>query len=134
MYLCQTAYYSTPSVALDDDTVQSILGVSRETNADLNITGALFYNGTRFIQVLEGERTALSKLLIKIAGDPRHTDFVILGFRPINERLFSSWSMTYISQSTINDYIMKRFSVDKSLLPEAMTYESVVQMMFASSS
>lgn len=134
MYLCQTAYYSTPSVTLDDDTVQSILEVSRKTNADLNITGALFYNGSRFIQVLEGERATLSKLLIKIAGDTRHTDFVILGFRPINERLFSSWSMTYISQSTINEYIMKRFSVDKSLLPEAMTYESVVQMMFASSS
>ncbi|KAA0684292.1 blue light sensor protein [Roseomonas genomospecies 6] len=125
MFLCQAAYFSTPE-AIDEAVIRDILAKSEEKNARLHITGALSYNGQRFMQVLEGERAALSRLIIEIANDARHKNFTLLGFHPIDERLFSSWSMTYIAPDALSEYIVSRYSVNSTMMPEAMTYESVV--------
>lgn len=125
MFLSQTAYFSTPE-SISDDVIHSILIKSQEKNARLHVTGALSYNGERFMQVLEGERATLTELIIKIANDSRHRKFTLLGFRPIDERLFSSWSMAYIAPDALSEYIISRYSIDSRMIPEVMTYESVV--------
>lgn len=58
-----------------------------------------------FLQVLEGERNAVSKLYVNICRDQRHTDIELLHFEEITDRIFYDWSMDYIPISTLYEMI-----------------------------
>jgi hypothetical protein len=47
----------------------------------------------RYIQVVEGRRTALDALLRRLAEDPRHRDIRIIARGPAKHRFFSEWTM-----------------------------------------
>jgi hypothetical protein len=64
-------------------------------NAAHHISGMLLYRDGKFMQVLEGEETALWLLYSKILHDPRHTDIVMLADEPLPQRGFAAWSMAY---------------------------------------
>lgn len=66
-------------------------------NARLEITGALYYDHEMFLQVLEGSDAALSTLLTSIKADTRHHDMRILLDEAGKGRLFSKWSMKFVS-------------------------------------
>ncbi|WP_426050268.1 BLUF domain-containing protein [Brevundimonas sp. SL161] len=70
-----------------------ILEQSVRKNPRNNITGALAFTPSRFVQVLEGSHGSLDVLLLKLAMDPRHHDMIVLARIPIQHRLFSDWSM-----------------------------------------
>ena len=67
--------------------------VAKARNEARGITGVLFYENGRFLQLIEGERSMVRLLIEEINRDPRHTDITVL----IDERLptqqFSDWSM-----------------------------------------
>ena len=73
--------------------VSDILEQSIRNNRGNNITGALAFTPSRFVQVLEGSHGSLDVLLLKLAMDPRHYDMIVLDRIPIQHRLFSDWSM-----------------------------------------
>ena len=66
---------------------------ARLANAPLHVTGVLFYDEGGFIQVLEGDRSILSRLFARIAADARHKDVVKIANGRIRSRLFDDWSM-----------------------------------------
>ncbi|CAN5302065.1 hypothetical protein BH09PSE1_BH09PSE1_03960 [soil metagenome] len=94
MRLEQLVYVSTATEpARSAIEVSDILEQSVRNNPANNITGALAFTPTRFVQLLEGSVSSLDVLLLKLFIDPRHSNLVIIGRIPIKARSFDAWSM-----------------------------------------
>jgi hypothetical protein len=76
--------------------IADILRISRHNNARDDITGALFYNGRAFAQVLEGPQLVVSNLYTNLLRDKRHTDVCLLQHEYISKRCFEGWAMAYV--------------------------------------
>ena len=70
-----------------------ILAVSRRNNARDGITGLLYSDGVRFMQVLEGPDAQVEAAYARIKLDQRHRAAVALSRRVIQEREFGPWEM-----------------------------------------
>jgi len=75
---------------------QSILASARRYNPQHGITGALFCDGSNYVQVLEGEASVVDTLFLHINDDPRHDDVVLLMREPIETRMFADWAMGFV--------------------------------------
>ena len=73
--------------------LKALLVETRETNAQLGITGMLLYKGGAFLQVLEGEKETVMNVIHKLKEDPRHKRFLILLTETTKHRLFPDWCM-----------------------------------------
>lgn len=73
--------------------VSDILEQSTRNNSANNVTGALGFTETHFIQILEGSHSSLDVLLLKLLIDDRHTDVDVLDREPIKKRSFGAWAM-----------------------------------------
>jgi hypothetical protein len=95
MALTELIYTSLSVPAGADVDVKALLDVSQRNNTADAITGLLLFDGKRYIQILEGEKPALSNLLARIEADPRHAMIELLHRGPIGERAFADWRMAY---------------------------------------
>ena len=91
--MLQLIYISTARQSVDQDEVDRILAKSRTNNAGDRITGLLVFDGKRFLQALEGERSLVEKTYARIRLDPRHRASVTLSEREIEAREFGNWTM-----------------------------------------
>jgi hypothetical protein len=73
--------------------LNKILEASARNNEKADITGALLFDELWFVQILEGEREAVSATLRRIMDDERHANLTIMDARPIEQRLFGNWWM-----------------------------------------
>lgn len=93
--LWQLVYASAASPKFTVKDLKAVLGIARERNALVGVTGMLLFEGTSFLQILEGDADVLDSLYKKIADDPRHTRQVLLLREPIESRSFGDWTMGY---------------------------------------
>jgi len=73
--------------------VDDIVLPSSRTNRDLEISGCLWFNDHRFLQVLEGPRDAVEQIYARIEKDTRHHHVNLIGHLAIEERSFNRWGM-----------------------------------------
>lgn len=66
-------------------------------NLRLGITGFLLFDGTYFLQTIEGPTIETLNLFLRIADDTRHTDVVPFAVEKIADRRFPDWQMQYVS-------------------------------------
>ena len=90
-------YISTAREALTDAQIYELLATSRANNRRNRVTGLLIVGKTRFLQLLEGEESAVEATYARICSDPRHFAVVDLGRKPASEPLFPDWDMGYES-------------------------------------
>ena len=95
-------YKSRSSTSLDWDLIRNILRKSEERNAKDNITGVLLATQKHFLQVLEGDRQSVNDTFIRIARDDRHDAVELIGFGPIESRMYPGWSMRGIGVFDLN--------------------------------
>jgi hypothetical protein len=88
-------YLSRTTQQLKPEELTTILVQARQSNDYVGITGALVYGEGKFMQILEGEKPAITALYERIVGDPRHRAIVKLADKPIEERTFLNWSMAF---------------------------------------
>lgn len=81
---------ATPGAVIDLD---SILAVSQRNNRRDGVTGLLWSDGRRFLQVLEGDDAAVQRALDRLRGDPRHRSILVLHDRTVAAREFGAWEM-----------------------------------------
>jgi len=62
-------------------------------NKAVGITGMLWADEDRFVQVLEGDHNVVADTIKRIRADPRHNDMEILCDRPVVQRMFGRWAM-----------------------------------------
>ncbi len=93
--LITVAYVSSATHEYTQAELAEILAVSRERNAQDNITGLLLYHDGNIIQVLEGPEAAVRAAFARIFKDPRHHQVTVLLDQPIGERAFAGWAMGF---------------------------------------
>ena len=86
-------YISSARMPIDDAMLMSILTVSRRNNRAAGLTGLLVAGRKRFLQLLEGDETAVRGTYQRIRRDPRHFASVIIDERAISVRQFNDWDM-----------------------------------------
>jgi hypothetical protein len=91
--LRQIVYISRAARGCDDDQVAEIGRRSRIRNQENNITGLLLFDGSRFIQAIEGPPDAVQATIERIRSDQRHDNFQVAADREIGSRQFGSWGM-----------------------------------------
>lgn len=97
---------ATPGHAPAD--VPAILAVSRRNNRASGLTGMLYADARRYLQVIEGEAADVEATFQRIAADPRHRAIVVLSRREIAEREFGSWEMAHAAPGHDTDALMAR--------------------------
>jgi hypothetical protein len=99
----QTFYVSRARAAFDEAAVQAILLSARRNNPRLEVTGCLLFSGRCFAQVLEGERSRVTGLAARIAGDARHDGVRFLHQARRVEREYADWPMGYLHDVSLED-------------------------------
>ena len=99
MDLKSLTYTSLARLDLDAADVEAIHRTARELNALEGITGLLIFNGTHFLQIVEGAPNAIDDLVERLRRDPRHSAVEIRDQRGIVERSFPDWSMELVRVS-----------------------------------
>ena len=92
-------YTSLARLDLDAADIEAIHRTAREVNALEGITGLLIFNGTHFLQIIEGAPNAIDELVEKLRRDPRHSGLEVRDERTIEERSFPDWSMELVRVS-----------------------------------
>ena len=76
--------------------IEAIVSSARINNPLDGLTGVLIFNGTSFMQILEGSHAAVDDLAERLASDPRHYRMSIRNEGPITARTFPDWSMAFV--------------------------------------
>lgn len=95
MSLLQLVYVSSVNPKTGGVDPAPILVASRRNNARNGVTGMLYSDGARFMQVLEGPAEAVEATFKRIHRDTRHRAIVELLRREIQRREFGDWEMAH---------------------------------------
>ena len=76
-----------------DIVLNNIVKVAQQENAKHDITGVLFFQDGKFMQVIEGPEAKLRQLMHNIEADPRHDDIEYVIDTKVDFRGFSKWNM-----------------------------------------
>lgn len=79
--------------------LKSIEQSAKKNNPAHNVTGLLFYHNSKFLQVIEGEKDELEKLMAVIEKDDRHDNIVRIMDEPITTLAFEKWNMDSLDLS-----------------------------------
>ena len=96
MELTSLTYTSLATLDLQSKDLELIHRTARELNALDGITGLLVFNGTHFLQIIEGAQSAIDDLVERLRRDGRHTGFEVRDQRKIDARSFPDWSMELV--------------------------------------
>ncbi|CAG2148900.1 BLUF domain-containing protein [Cupriavidus plantarum] len=118
--LVRLLYASRATEPLGAATLEAIFETSLSGNTRHGITGVLCHGNGVFLQALEGDRAAVSRLFLNIGRDTRHTDIVLLDFSEILEREFSVWSMGRVNVGKLNPATLLKYSAQGELDPYRM--------------
>ena len=94
--LSTLAYTSRALIPAHSAEMLEIARASLRNNSRLGVTGALYFDGLRFYQVLEGDENVLACLFDTIRADPRHFDVQCVYHTPTPQRRFGDWSMKFV--------------------------------------
>ena len=131
MDLRSLTYTSLASLHLSIEDVESIHRTARDLNAIDGVTGILIFNGTHFLQIIEGADDAIGDLLERLRRDPRHSGLEVRDDRVISDRSFPDWSMELVrvqgsyleAKETLADRIPESVTADIRARIHKMTEE-----------
>ncbi|MGA9581905.1 MAG: BLUF domain-containing protein [Allosphingosinicella sp.] len=99
MRLKTLTYTSRARLDLGDSDLSAIQQTARHLNALDGITGLLLFDGSRFLQIVEGAEDAVDNLVERLRGDSRHSAFELRDERYVDRRSFPDWSMELVRVS-----------------------------------
>jgi len=117
-----------------DEQLADIVSTAKRRNAELGITGLLFYHAGKFIQVIEGEELHLRQLMALIEADKRHRNLTYLIDVPVERRGFSDWNMdsfnlTRSATLDVNEMQKINAAYRANLIPRSNTLVDVYQQL-----
>src|SRR5687767_3874522 len=98
--ITQLIYLSTARDSLPASELPAILAASQRNNRRVGVTGMLMFDGTRFLQALEGDEAAVRSAFERIRADGRHRGITVLSERRIAAPEFGTWDMAFEDQMT----------------------------------
>ena len=121
MNLTSLTYTSLARLDLGAPDLENIHRTALQLNALDGITGMLVFNGTHFLQIIEGAQSAIEDLVERLRRDPRHSGFEVRDQHQVEARSFPDWSMELVRVSA--SYFTARDSIADRLpetVPEAI--------------
>ena len=100
--LTRLLYVSKPVGPITTFVTSSILEVCSVNNKKAEITGVLCQGSGIYMQVIEGQRSAINALYSRIISDKRHNQIELLSFEEVGQRRYGNWSMALV-QLSIDD-------------------------------
>lgn len=128
--LSTLAYTSSMLIPVHSTEMLAIARAALRNNPRLGVTGALYFDGHHFFQVLEGEDTALACLFDTIRADPRHMNVRLVHRGPITERRFENWSMKFVDGTGRRD-LSRLFEVAGDAAPVVQADEARIEALLA---
>jgi hypothetical protein len=113
-------YTSRARLDLTDSDLERNHQTARHLNTLDGITGLLVFDGSRFLQIIEGAETAIDDLVERLRRDGRHSAFEVRDERVVRKKSFSGWSMQLVRVSS--GYRNARPEL-ASLLPDEISAE-----------
>lgn len=97
------AYVSTAREGLDVPELDALLADATAFNRMAGVTGVLMFDGSRFLQYIEGPRDGLASVRARIGNARRHGSITLLAEGPIPTRWFPRWTMAnrYVDTATL---------------------------------
>ena len=95
------SYFSSATSQFDEADLNDIVNKSITNNKKLGVTGLLCYRDMGFLQFLEGDDSIIHALYARIQEDIRHTDFISMLDKPIENRIFDKW---YMALRNVDDF------------------------------
>jgi hypothetical protein len=92
-------YTSRARLDLSDEELDDIHRTARRLNALDGVTGLLLFDGSRFLQIIEGAEGAIDNLVERLRNDRRHSAFEVRDERFVERRSFEDWSMELLRVS-----------------------------------
>ena len=88
----------------------------------------LVFNGTHFLQIIEGAPDAIDQLVERLRRDPRHSGFEVRDERSVEQRSFGDWTMELVLVS--GSYMEARGTLSARLPPSVQPgiRERIVRM------
>ncbi len=101
----QLIYRSSSRIAPDarKRELGALFSIARSRNKERQITGALLCTDDAFVQLLEGDETAVRSVFDHIAHDERHDSVLLLASGLVPERVFSRWAMAEVAEDGESD-------------------------------
>ncbi len=90
-------YVSSATRVMTPEDILRILETARRNNLELGVTGLLIYHHDhqQFMQLLEGQKEVIFKLLERLKADDRHREVDVMYDGPISFRGFPNWTMAF---------------------------------------
>jgi Sensors of blue-light using FAD len=131
--LTRLVYFSKNKMPTDGSVavqLKQILASAIKNNAHLAVTGGLVFNRNYFMQVLEGDRSTVTKLFTTISGDTRHDQIELMDVKDARERLFGAWSMGFASTPELIKELWAKIDVQGEFNPKLLTGDQIVKIIF----
>ncbi len=103
MHLIAYTSHANENPSNISETLKHISKTAKNNNANMGITGVLFYQNGRFLQIIEGEKKQLESLMKVIKEDKRHKNIERLIDTPMKNRGFGNWNMDSFNLSPNED-------------------------------
>ncbi|OYU99037.1 MAG: blue light sensor protein [Burkholderiales bacterium PBB5] len=128
--LVRLMYASRTAADVDQEALLAILRQCKDNNPALGVTGLLCHCSSSgiFMQALEGGRSAVNQLYLKIAADKRHTDVELLNYEEVTERRFAGWAMGQVNMTRLNPGLLLKYSATPALDPYAMSGKAALAL------
>ncbi len=133
MSLCRLIYSSYAKPNLEYHDLRAIMEASERNNKQDGITGMLCYGDSMFLQILEGDRRAVSHTYHRIAADNRHYAPELIECSPIEGRLFTAWAMRAVNLIDLaadrGKHLILKYSGSMTFKPAAMSPSQCLNFM-----
>lgn len=127
--LIRLIYASTAQEGVDLNEFKRILLQAQTNNHRRDLTGMLAFNSKIFLQALEGARDQVNDLYARLIRDPRHHTVTMLGYKEIEERHWSNWSMGFAAPNADNRALFLKYSQQSTFNPYGMKAEATEKML-----
>lgn len=127
IYVSKRPTWVTDQIIIDEIVLPSGLKNRRQ-----NITGCLWFSKDRFLQILEGPRTAVLDIFNEILKDDRHEEISTLSSTPLATRSFSRWGMrvlTGVEPCGIDELITRYAPKQQVVLPTKPQPEPILEQI-----
>ncbi|WP_425321157.1 BLUF domain-containing protein [Corticibacter populi] len=121
--------FASVAVEPDDAAVAKILTQGRSHNARQGITGVLCHGHGIYLQLMEGNRSAVNQIYAKVLQDPRHRDAELLYFAEIQERGFANWTLGHVRLEKLNASAVLKYAERLPLQLDALNGAAVRAML-----
>jgi len=124
--LKQLIYTSQVAPGRNKEEIKELLNKAFKNNLEQRITGCIIFDGTYFLQVIEGEENAINQLYEKLVRDKRHRNLHLLGYKNIELRDFGDWDRAMLDDDVLVENFISTYVREKFFLPMQYDYDQAL--------